>query len=241
MNVLREPWTNPDVRKAAMHAINRQEYIDRVYGGAAGANGLVHWPVTGALPPEELEQLQGYDPDLSKQLIRDATGQDSLDITVMFPTSPIQEHELHLPIFVEQMNQAGFNVNQVALDLGAWLTAYRAKDYDASLALNQIYETAEIPLDFQHSKGPAGSDIYAGGLQDPEIDAAIDATKSITDFDERVAAIQDVQRQIYEAGPSFLPLVTPFLRTVYWNYVRGVPTGLGSTGLFLVKNMWLDL
>jgi ABC-type oligopeptide transport system substrate-binding subunit len=138
------------------------------------------------------------------------------------------------------MENAGFRIKQTPLDLGGWLTAYRAKDYDASLSLNQIYETAEIPLDFQHSKGPAGSDIYATGLQDPEIDAIIDATKSITDFDERVAAIQDAQRTIYEAGPAFLPFVTPFSRTLYWNYVKDVPTGLGSTGLFLTQNMWVD-
>jgi peptide/nickel transport system substrate-binding protein len=241
MNVLRAPWDDPRIRKAAMHAINRQDYIDRVYGGAAGANGIVHWPVSGALSEEELADLQGYDPALSKQLISDATGQDSIDVTVMFPTSPIQEHEQHLPIFIDQMTQAGFNVNQVPLDLGGWLASYRTKDYDASLSLNQIYETAEIPLDFQHSKGPAGSDIYAGGLQDPEIDAAIDATKSITDFDERVEAIKQVQRQIYEAGPAFLPFVTPFSRTIYWNYVKDVPIGLGTTGLFLTQNMWLDL
>jgi hypothetical protein len=45
--------------------------------------------------------------------------------------------------------------------------------------LNQIYETPEIPLDFQTSKGPAGSDIYSTGLQDPEVDAAVEATKSM--------------------------------------------------------------
>jgi peptide/nickel transport system substrate-binding protein len=240
MNVTRKPWDDPRIRKAAMYAINRQEYVDRVYGGAAQINGIVHWAVTGALPPDELAELQPFDPEKSKQLIKEATGQDTLEITVMWPTSPIQEHDVHLPIFIEQMENAGFKIKQTPLDLGAWLTAYRAKDYDASLSLNQIYETAEIPLDFQHSKGPAGSSIYATGLQDPEIDAIIDATKSITDFDKRVAAIQDAQRKIYEKGPAFLPFVTPFSRTLYWNYVKDVPTGLGSTGLFLTQKMWVD-
>jgi peptide/nickel transport system substrate-binding protein len=241
MNVTQPPFDNPDIRKAAMHAINRQEYIDIVYQGAAQANGIVHWPVSGALPPEELDELQGFNPEMSRQLIQQATGQDTVDINMMFPNSPIQEHEQHLPIFLEQMRAAGFNIQQEARDLGGWLADYRGKNYQCSLALNQIYETAEIPLDFQHSKGPAGSDIYAAGLQDPAIDEIIDATKSITDFDAQVAAIQEAQRTIYEAGPSFLPLVTPFSRTLYWNFVKDVPTGLGSTGLFLTDGMWLDL
>jgi peptide/nickel transport system substrate-binding protein len=241
MNVTREPWDDPRIRKAAMHALKRQDYIDIVYQGAARANGIVHWPVSGALDEDEVEELQGHNPELSRQLIQEVTGKDSIDITCMFPTSPIEEHEQHLPIFLEQMRNAGFKVNQDVRDLGGWLTEYRNKNYECSLALNQIYETAEIPLDFQHSKGPAGSDIYATGLQDPEIDAAIDGTKRIIDFDERVAAIQDVQRQIYEAGPTFLPLVTPFSRTLYWDFVKDVQSGLGTSALFLRHQWWLDL
>lgn len=241
MNVKEPPWDDPKIRKAAMHAINRQEYIDIVYQGGARANGLVHWAVPGALPEEEVEQLQGFDLALSRQLIRDATGEDSVNIKMMFPTSPIEEHEQHLPIFIEQMKAAGFKIEQDPRDLGGWLTDYRDLNYQCSLALNQTYETAEIPLDFQHSKGPAGSNIYAGGLQDPEIDKVIDATKRITNFDERVAAIQEAQRTIYEAGPAFLPLVMPFERTLYWDFVKGVPTGRATTDLFLEYERWLDL
>jgi peptide/nickel transport system substrate-binding protein len=240
MNVTRPPWDNPLVRKAAMHAINRDEYVEIVYQGGAQANGLVHWPVAGALTPEELAELQPYNPELSKQLIQDAGHSLPLEITMVFPISPIEEHEQHLPIFIAQMEEAGFKVNQVQKDLAGWLNDYREKNYECSLALNQIYETAEIPLDFQHSKGPAGSDIYATGLQDPAIDAIIDGTKRITNFDEQVEAIKEAQRAIYEAGPAFLPIATPFSRTLYWDFVKDVPTGLGTTGLFLTHNIWLD-
>jgi peptide/nickel transport system substrate-binding protein len=241
MNVTQPPWDDPKIRKAAMHAMDRQVYIDRVYQGAARANGVVHWPVSGAFTDEELAELQPYDPALSRQLIQEATGEDRIDVKIMFPSdTDIEEIQEHLPIFLQQMDEAGFNVEQDPQTLGGWLGNYRSKNYGASLALNQIYETAEIPLDFQHSNGPAGSDIYATGLQDPAIDAQIDATKSIIDFDARVTAIQDAQRAIYEAGPAHIPLVTPFSRTLYWDFVKDVPSGLGTTGLFLTHNMWLD-
>ena len=241
MNVTKPPWTDPRVRNAALYAVNRQDYIDIIYQGAARANGLVHWAVTGALSEEELQTLQPFDPERSKQLLQDAGHELPLSIDVVFPTGPTQEHESHLPIWIRQMEQAGFKINQVPKDIGAWLNDYRNLDYDSSLALNQIYETAEIPLDFHHSRGPAGSEVFATGLQDPAIDAVIDATKGIIDFDERVAAIQDAQRQIYEAGPTTIPLVTPFSRTLYWDFVKNVPTGLGTTGLFLTDGMWLSL
>jgi peptide/nickel transport system substrate-binding protein len=242
MNVTRKPWDDPRIRKAAMYAINRQDYIERVYQGDARPNGLIHWGLGDfALPEEELEQLQPYDPERSKQLIREAGYELPLRIKVMFPAnSTIEEHNQHLPIFLEQMEAAGFQVEQDAQDFGTWLDNYRDKNYDASLALNQVYETPEIVIGFQHSKGPAGSEIYSNGLQDPEVDAAIDRTKEILDQDELVQALHDVQRLIYEKGPTFLPIVSPLTRTLYWNFVKDVPQGLGSAGLF-VNTWWLDL
>ena len=242
MNVTKAPWTDPRIRKAAMYALNRQQYVDLVYQGDAKPNGLVHWAQgTYALPPEELEQLQPFDPERSKQLIREATGQDRISVKVMFPgNSTIEQHDRHLPIWLEQMSASGFDVEQDAQDFGTWLENYRTKNFEASLALNQIYETPEIPLDWQHSNGPAGSDIWSTGMRDPEVDAAIGATKQITDPDELVQAIHDAQRLIYEKGPSFLPIVGPNSHTIYWNFVKDVPEGLGLAGL-LITTHWLDL
>ena len=242
MNVKRPPWDDPRVRKAAMHAINRQQYIDLVYQGDARANGLVHWPLGAyALPDSELEELQPFDPALSRQLIQDAGHDLPLKINVMFPgNSTIEEHNQHLPIFLEQMAEAGFDVNQDAQDFTTWLANYANKDYDSSLAINQIYDTPEIPLGFQHSVGPAGDNTFSNGLQDAAIDAAIDAANAVTDPEVLVDAIHDVQRQIYEAGPAFLPIVSPFSHMLYWNFVKNVPQGLGTAGLYL-NDWWLDL
>ncbi len=242
MNVERPPFDNANIRKAVMHSINRQQYVDLVYGGDAQANGLVHWPQGAyALPPEELDELQKFDPELSKSLIAEAGESVPLKIKVMFPAnSAIEEHNTHLPIFLEQMAAAGFDVDQDPQDFGRWLDNYTNKDYDISLALNQIYESPETPLGFQHSKGPSGDNIYSTGLMDPEIDAAIDAAKTMTDTEELVDAIHDLQRLIYAAGPVYLPLVSPFSRTLYWDFVKNVTPGLGTAEL-LRNDVWLEL
>ena len=240
MNVKRPPFDDPRIRKAMMHAINRQQYIDLIYAGDARANGLVHWP-TGAyaLPDEELEELQAFNPELSRTLIQEAGFEPPLEINVMFPAnSTIEEHSSHLPIFLQQMEDAGFEVRQDPMDFITWLVNYTNTDYDCSLALNQIYETPETPLDFQHSNGPAGDGLFSHGLQDEAIDAAIDAAKAVTDPQALVDAIHQLQRDIYEAGPTFLPIVSPFSRTLYWNFVKNIPQGLGSAGLFQ-SDWWL--
>jgi peptide/nickel transport system substrate-binding protein len=242
MNVERPPFDNPLVRKAVSYSVNRQQYIDLIYGGDAQANGLVHWPVGDyALPPEELDELQPFDPEMSKQLLAEAGLDVPLDVNVMFPANTeLQEHNAHLPIFLEQMEAAGFSVNQDPQDLGTWIDNFTNKNYDMSLHINQIYETPETPLNFQHSRGPLGDGFYTNGLQDPEIDAAIDSVKTITDPEQLVQAVHDVQRRIYEAGPMYLPLVCPFSRTLTWNFVKNYPSGIGQTER-LLNDWWIDL
>src|SRR3972149_1913252 len=113
MNPTRPPWDDERIRKAALYALNRQAFADRIFGeGGAKPTGLVHWPVSAfALDPSELEQLQPYDPVRSKQLIKDATGDDTIKINVIYPTgTDIEFHADHLPIWKQQMQDAGFEL-----------------------------------------------------------------------------------------------------------------------------------
>ena len=241
MNVEKPPFNDPNIRKAVMHSMNRQEYIDLIYQEGAQANGIVHWPVGDyALPPEELDELQKYDPELSKRLITEAGYDLPLKLKVIYPITQIQELDSHVPIFLKQMSDAGFDVDEEAQDLPTWIAAYNTKDYSMSLSLNQIYETPETPLNFHHSSGPLGEGLYATGLQDPAIDAELDAVKTITDPEALVEAIHAVQRSIYAAGPMFLPIVSAFSRTLYWNSVKNYPSGIGQTER-LINDWWLEL
>lgn len=243
MNPDKDPWKDDRIRQAAMHAINRDQIIDLVYSGEAKANGLIHWPLGDiGLPDDERDELQAYDPAKSKQLINAATGQDTIDITVMFPAeSAIEEHNLILPIWLEQMAAAGFNVKQEPQDFAAWLDNYTNLNYDASLALNQVYEYAEFNMDWQHTEGPARNNIYAKGVGSlyPDIDAEIDRVKTLTDPEEFKTGMHDLQRRIYEVGPTFLPLVSPYSFTLYQPYVKAIPEGIGSSGLW-VNTWYLD-
>lgn len=240
MNVKRPPWNDARIRRAAMLALDRQEYVDAIYKGSARANGLVHWPMGPfALPEEELETLQPHNAAEARALILEATGEETISVNVMYPVTDIQDLDQHLPIFLKQMEEAGFIVQQDVVDFVTWLSRYTEVDYDASLALNQIYDTPEIPLDFHHSLGPVRDGAFSAGLQDPAIDTAIDAAKEHAGIDELIAAVHDVQRQIYAAAPAFLPLVSREHHTLYWNGVKNVPPPLKSVELFL-NDFWLS-
>ncbi len=245
MNPTKEPWTDERVRMAANFALDRQQYVDLIFNGDAKPNGLVHWSLGDfALSPEELEELQPYDPERSKQLLQEAGHELPLRIKVMYPSnSDIEFHNKHLPIWLEQIKAAGFEIEEEPLDFTTWLARYQAIDYDASLSLNQIYETPEPNLDFHGEKGPTNDGNYAIGIGSlyPEIQAAIQDSKGATDAEEHVKRVLDTQRLIYEKGPAFLPIVTWIDFTLRQSYVKNFPTGLGTAYELYQNTAWLDV
>lgn len=231
MNPTKAPWDNDKVRMAANFALNRQQYVDVINAGGK-PDGLVHWSLEAyAFSQDELKTLQPFDPEKSKQLIQEAGHSLPLKIKVMYPqNSDIEFHNKHLPIWRTQMQAAGFELDEEPLDFGAWVVKYSTVDYDASLSLNQIYETPEVPLDFHSSKGPTGDGNFAIGIGKlyPEIDAAITNSKSTTDLQEHIKRVQDTQRLIYAKGPAFLPIMTWIDFTVRHSPVKNWPQGFGT-------------
>jgi peptide/nickel transport system substrate-binding protein len=246
MNVNNPPWNDDRIRRAAQHALDRQQFVDLIVGNGEGhPDGLVHWP-TGpyAFTDAELNQdaRQSYDPKKSKDLIKAATGNDTIKVKITYPVSDIEFHSKHLPIFLQQVKAAGFDVQEDAQDFTGWLGNYTDNKYDASLALNQIYETPEIALDWQHSLGPSGvkGQFSEGvGKLHPEVDAAILNSKQATSLDDLVARLKAAQDAAYKVGPSFLPIMSYYTYTNYWSFVKNVHV-LGDTSTFL-GDTWLDL
>ncbi len=249
MNSERAPFNDPRVRRAVARSINHEQFINVVHLGDAKVNGIVHWALGDfALPEEELKsRYLVYNPQEARQLLASAGYPQGLRIKMMYPAntgaSGGGDVSQYVPILIENLRSGGIEVEQEPLDFGTWLDRYRRRDYDSSLSLNQVYETAEVPLDWHTSWGPAGDGVSWNIFRDPEIDAAVRRVKQITQSAQQlVQAVRDVQRLIYSKDPSFIPLPSSSANTLWWNFVKNNPArlGLGVTALFLAE-WWLDL
>ena len=239
MNPKKKPFDDPRVRRAIARALNRKQFVEIVYGGDARPNGLVHWPLGSyAFDDAELESTyQPFSVAEARALVDQVGG---IKFKMMYPAgTTIEEHSQHLSIFIEQMRAANIEIEQDPQDFAAWVSNYRDLNYDCSLALNQTYETPELPLAFHSSGGPFGDRTYIQGLGDPEIDAAIKKANETLGADARRDAVHDAQRIIYGKDPAFLPLVSPYLHLAYNPRVRSIPTGVGTTA-YLLNTYWLD-
>jgi len=239
MNPKNKPFDDPRVRRAISRAIDRKQFVDRVYAGDAQANGLVHWPLGSyALSPDELEsEYQPFDLAEARQLVEAVGG---ITLKMAYPSNTtIQEHGQHLSVFVEQMKQANIEVDQQPLEFSAWVTAYHDLAYDCSLALNQVYETPELPLLFHTTNGPFGDHTYIQGLGDAEIDAAVAKANTTLDFDLRKAAVHEAQKLIYAKDPMYLPFVSPYQSIAFSKQLKNIPIGVGTTQ-YSLTTYWLD-
>jgi peptide/nickel transport system substrate-binding protein len=238
MNALERPFDDPRVRRAISRAIDRQEFVDRVYGGDAGVNGLVHWPLGSyAISEEELEALQPYDVEEARRLVNEVGG---IRFKMMYPAgAEVLEHAAHVPIFVDQMRRAGIEIDQDPQPFSQWVENIKDLKYNCTLNLNQMYETPEIPLAIHTSTGPFGDGTYLRGIGDPEIEAAVQAVSRELDTDRRIELVHEAQRVIYRKDPVSLPLVTPVNNMAWRRAVKNIPTGIGSSS-FLVNTFWID-
>ena len=62
------PFDNPDIRRAMELAIDRKSFLDIIAEGKGDIGGAMQPPPAGlwGMPPEMLETLPGYDPDVAK-------------------------------------------------------------------------------------------------------------------------------------------------------------------------------
>lgn len=238
MHPEKPPFNDPRARRALALALNREQYVSIVYGGDARANGLVHWTMGSyAFEGAELDQRQPFSPDEARALAEAVGG---IDVPFVYPAEvTLDQHDSHLAVFREQMRQAGIGLRDDPKTLDNWLSSYAQGDYTLTLALNQVYETPEFPLDFHRSGGPLGDGSYSPGLGVPEVDAAIDATKELLDFEARRDAVLAAQDVIYAQDPAYLPLVTPYRYRAHSTRVHNMPAGVGTTHLWLTT-MWLE-
>lgn len=140
MNNGAEPLSNPLIRQAVTHAINRQDIIDGAmfgYGTPIGTHFAPHNPdyldLTGA---------SMFDPDLARQLLAEA-GAEDLTLRMMLP--PPSYARRGGEIIASQLRDVGINTEITNLEWSQWLEqVFRGYDFDLTIVSHT--EPADINI-----------------------------------------------------------------------------------------------
>ncbi len=201
LNQAREPFDNPDVRRAIAMAINRDEIAEAAQFGAATANQT-------AIPAGNF-WYHDYSPfgvaavDEATQLLADA---GVSDLTIEFlVSSDFPETVTQAQVIAAQLAQIGVTVEIADVDFGTWLDREGNGEFDAFM-LSWIGNID--PDDFYYAQHHSGGNFNFQGYANPEVDSLLDAARVETDQDARKALYDQAAEMIVDDA-SYIYLYNP--------------------------------
>ncbi len=219
LKVDKPPFNDIRVRKAIDLALDRQDFIDKMWFGEGKIAGpivpdLEPW----SLPQDEIDAFYKYDVAEAKQLLAAAGYEDGLDVelTVM----NVADLSKYAEIAKEHLAKVGINLRLVLQELGLYLaqTLYSG-NFEMTCYYNLPYNTPDRPLCQWFSKGQAG--ISFSGYNNPEADEWIWRERSEFDFEKRLQIIHDAQRFFMEEHGPQISTHTDQGYVAYWNWHHG--------------------
>jgi len=196
------PWRDVRVRQAINLAIDRQEIIDNVYGGAAALTGAIS-PGYGEWPLSEDQLRELYSPNLEQAmaLMKEAGFESGFDVTLEAIAAP-RDYTQIAEIVRERLRPLNINVTVQPLEIGTFATHVGDGTFQwASTGRGMRGDPSGFVVDFR--SGTANNVKWFGdGWSNEEIDSLYDEALATSDQARRMEAYQRIQQIIAEEVPN---------------------------------------
>jgi peptide/nickel transport system substrate-binding protein len=216
VNLKDKALSDPRIRKAIAHAINRDEIISHRFGGMASPANSILSPLNWAYS-KDLKQYK-YDPEKAKALLKEA---GSENINLSHKTSVIKERIDIARMIAHHLGQVGINVKVEPYE---WGTFYR----DVKRGNFQIYTLSWVGVtepdffyDVAHSSQMPPKGFNRDRYKNEEIDKLVEEGRTTMDQEKRKKIYAKVQEILLEDLP-YIPLWYEKNIVVYQKYLDGV-------------------
>ncbi|SFP58425.1 glutathione ABC transporter substrate-binding protein [Salibacterium halotolerans] len=224
-NTQKEPFNNKKVRRALSMAVNKEEIMQGVYGGAA----------TKAIAPigENVfgfsDQVEGlpYDPEQAKQLLAEAGYEDGFSTTIW--TNDNRQRRDIAAIVQQQLSQIGVDVKIEVLEWGTYLDSTSNGEHDMFiLGWSTVTGDADYgmyPLFHSKNVGAPGNRSF---YKNEEVDKLLDQARREGNREERKALYEDAMNVLVEDSPMIYMLHKDYLVGVsdkvegFWVHPNGL-------------------
>lgn len=244
----KEPWNNPDVRRAISMAINREEMNRLVYDGQGQTYNIgVPWPAAfdKPPPPEAYGPYYQYNPQGAKDLLNKAglgRGITADYVYYAYGDDRIQQSEM----IQRYLDQIGVKISVQRLDYGVWTQQFLGQQWkDLALGFTVPAGGMALGYDWTYELMKCKASKNTWFICDPELDALLEKTVTETD----PLKLKEVYRQIWEreVNQVYRAYIAQEVRYSLWHpWVRNV---MGWTGYRFdqftyggshVATVWLD-
>lgn len=226
INVSKPPFDSIAVRQAVNLAIDRQAIIDVVYLG----NASIQY---GPLSPPQIGYWDGasevgydYDPERARQLLAgdgytlNSSGileKDGQTLTISIQFSSSNDNDVKIgQIIQQQLQEIGIDVILEQNEGGIVVDNMINGSYQAAILTITAPEADILYLLFSTQGGLN----FAGYVNDPELDALLESSRTEVDPDQRQEILNQIQQMIIEKA-YVVPLIIPQDNYVLDNRIQG--------------------
>ncbi len=208
------PFDDNNVRLALKHAIDREDYLQKIVGGF-GSLGNDH-PISAAYRHFNADIPQRtYDPDKAKHYLKKA-GLDSLSIEMHVNDAGFPGAVDGAILFAEHARKAGIDikVNEVPAD-GYWSETWMKKAFTACSWYGRPVEDEVLTTTYAH--GAAWNDTF---FEHERFNELLVQARGELDVKKRAEMYGEVQRILHEEGGQLVP--------AFVDWVDAVSTKIGT-------------
>jgi peptide/nickel transport system substrate-binding protein len=194
------PFNNFELRKAMALAIDRKAFIDIIGQGQGDIGGVLQPPPGGewGMPPEMLQTLPGYDPDIEKSRSESRRIMQKLGygpsnlLKLKVATRDLPIYRDSAVLLIDQLKQAYFDGELDLIDTSRYFPKIMRKEFTVSLNL-QTSSPEAIDLFYA-----CGASLNWDGYCNREVDKLLTAQSEEPDEERRKQLLWDIERNLAE-------------------------------------------
>ncbi len=242
VNTSKAPFNDIRVRKAMQMALDLETIKNTYYKGYGDTTprGMYGLEFTGYYVPfeewpEEVKQAHTYDPEGAKKLLAEAGYPDGFKTEFVY----IARYDAsYAELAAEYWRQIGIDARINIKPFTDFIAARDAGNFGIIGNIAGVRADPMTQIDNYHSKGPWNS----SKVNDPEYDAAADAAKAATNFEDQQKFLREAD---YLVVTKFYHIWGPMFPSwqVHQPWVKGFngEAGLGGMQNFTVfARLWID-
>jgi peptide/nickel transport system substrate-binding protein len=240
------PFDNPDMRRAMALSLDRKAFIDIISEGQGDIGGVMQPLPEGVwgMPPEVLQTLPGYDPDVQKNraeareiMQKFGYGPDKR-LALKVSTRNIPPFRDPAVILIDQLKEVFIDSELDIVETALWYPKMYRKDY--KIGLNLTGGGVDDPDQQLYENYGCGSPRNYTGYCNPELEKLFDRQSAEAEEGKRKKLVWEIERKLAEDGAR--PIIF-YNRFAYcWQpQVKGWTMMVNSIiNNFRMKDVWLD-
>ena len=246
INREKPPFDNPELRHAMSLVLDRQAFINILTEGKGLRAAAMQPPPGGqwGMPPDMLEKLPGYGPDVAanrekaREIMKKLGYGPDKRMSIKVTTRNTPPYRDPAVILIDQLKEIYIEGELEPVDTPQWYPKVQRKDYTVALNLTGTYvDDPDAMLYENYACGGIGN---YNGYCNPEIDRMIDRQSMEPDQQKRKRIVWEIERRLTEDDAK--PLVYFNRGGICWDpKVKGLTVMVNSIyNGWRMEDVWLD-